>query len=162
MWFLLHLILLSIFVSFPTCKRGGRAWRVKVTYVNNVLCGVSQYCTSPLVSFIYFLDISICCINVNAYCYIDFSRAGGISAIYSAVFETIVPTLADENLGTVVSSTGPHLKDMIVKALSKKTSLLDFNSLTFDTGTWTKNVLFNYILQVCQSFYKLWKNSLIR
>ncbi|KAK9956330.1 hypothetical protein ABG768_014072 [Culter alburnus] len=61
-------------------------------------------------------------------------RAGGISAVYSAVFETIVPTLADESLGTDVSSTGPHLKDMIVKALSKKTSLLDLNSLTFETG----------------------------
>ncbi|XP_077075739.1 interphotoreceptor matrix proteoglycan 1 isoform X2 [Siphateles boraxobius] len=61
-------------------------------------------------------------------------RAGGISAVYSAVFETIVPTIADESLGTVVSSTGPILKDMIVKALSKKTSLLDLNSLTFETG----------------------------
>ncbi|XDV42374.1 hypothetical protein PO909_011048 [Leuciscus waleckii] len=61
-------------------------------------------------------------------------RAGGISAVYSAVFETIVPSIADESLGTVVSSTGPSLKDMIVKALSKKTSLLDLNSLTFDTG----------------------------
>ncbi|XP_056104136.1 interphotoreceptor matrix proteoglycan 1 [Rhinichthys klamathensis goyatoka] len=60
--------------------------------------------------------------------------AGGISAVYSAVFETIVPTIADESLGTVVSSTGPSLKDMIVKALSKKTSLLDLNSLIFETG----------------------------
>ncbi|XP_039527492.1 interphotoreceptor matrix proteoglycan 1 isoform X2 [Pimephales promelas] len=60
--------------------------------------------------------------------------AGGISAVYSAVFETIVPTVAHESLGTVVSSTGPSLKDMIVKALSKKTSLLDLNSLTFETG----------------------------
>lgn len=101
-----------------------------------------EWCTSPLVSSIYFLDISICFINVNAYCYIDFSRAGGISAVYSAVFETIVPTLADESLGTVVSSTGPHLKDMIVKALSKKNALLDLNSLTFETGTWTNKNAF--------------------
>ncbi|KAK7150787.1 hypothetical protein R3I93_011903 [Phoxinus phoxinus] len=60
--------------------------------------------------------------------------AGGISAVYSAVFETIVPNIADESLGTDVSSTGPSLKDMIVKALSKNTSLLDLNSLTFETG----------------------------
>ncbi|XP_067272845.1 interphotoreceptor matrix proteoglycan 2 isoform X2 [Pseudorasbora parva] len=61
-------------------------------------------------------------------------RAGGVSAVYSAVFETIVSTIADESLGTVDSSTEPNLKDMIVKALSKKTSLLDLNSLTFETG----------------------------
>ncbi|XP_058611313.1 interphotoreceptor matrix proteoglycan 1 isoform X2 [Onychostoma macrolepis] len=63
-------------------------------------------------------------------------RPGGLSAIYSAVFETTTPNIADGNLdiGTAVSSTGPSLKDMIVKALSKKASLLDLNSLTFETG----------------------------
>uniref|UniRef100_A0A8C1Z121 Interphotoreceptor matrix proteoglycan 1 n=1 Tax=Cyprinus carpio TaxID=7962 RepID=A0A8C1Z121_CYPCA len=62
--------------------------------------------------------------------------AGGLSAVYAAVFETTVPTIADVNLdiGTVASSTGQSLKDMIVKALSKKASLLDLNSLTFETG----------------------------
>ncbi|KAL1254278.1 hypothetical protein QQF64_016507 [Cirrhinus molitorella] len=62
--------------------------------------------------------------------------AGGLSALYTAVFETTTPTIADVNLdiGTVVSSTGQGLKDMIVKALSKKASLLDLNSLTFETG----------------------------
>uniref|UniRef100_A0A8C1C4V5 Interphotoreceptor matrix proteoglycan 1 n=1 Tax=Cyprinus carpio carpio TaxID=630221 RepID=A0A8C1C4V5_CYPCA len=62
--------------------------------------------------------------------------AGGLSAVYSAVFETTIPSIADENLhiGTAVSYTGPSLKDMIVKALSKKASLLDLNSLTFETG----------------------------
>ncbi|KAF4099110.1 hypothetical protein G5714_019236 [Onychostoma macrolepis] len=62
-------------------------------------------------------------------------RPGGLSAIYSAVFETTTPNIADGNLdiGTAVSSTGPSLKDMIVKALSKKASLLDLNSLTFET-----------------------------
>ncbi|XP_016093061.1 interphotoreceptor matrix proteoglycan 1 [Sinocyclocheilus grahami] len=62
--------------------------------------------------------------------------AGGLSAVYSAVFETTIPSSADGNLdiGTAVSSTGPSLKDMIVKALSKKASLLDLNSLTFETG----------------------------
>ncbi|XP_059355141.1 interphotoreceptor matrix proteoglycan 1 isoform X1 [Carassius carassius] len=62
--------------------------------------------------------------------------AGGLSAVYAAVFETTVPTIADVNLDidTVVSSTGQSLKDMIVKALSKKASLLDLNSLTFETG----------------------------
>uniref|UniRef100_A0A8C2PW24 Interphotoreceptor matrix proteoglycan 1 n=1 Tax=Cyprinus carpio TaxID=7962 RepID=A0A8C2PW24_CYPCA len=62
--------------------------------------------------------------------------AGGLSAVYSAVFETTIPSIADVNLhiGTAVSSTGPSLKDMIVKALSKKASLLDLNSLTFETG----------------------------
>ncbi|XP_050960437.1 interphotoreceptor matrix proteoglycan 1 isoform X6 [Labeo rohita] len=61
---------------------------------------------------------------------------GGLSAVYTAVFETTSPTIADVNLdiGTDVSSTGPSLKDMIVKALSKKASLLDLNSLTFETG----------------------------
>ncbi|KAI2644289.1 Interphotoreceptor matrix proteoglycan 1 [Labeo rohita] len=63
-------------------------------------------------------------------------RPGGLSAVYTAVFETTSPTIADVNLdiGTDVSSTGPSLKDMIVKALSKKASLLDLNSLTFETG----------------------------
>ncbi|XP_073673076.1 uncharacterized protein impg1a isoform X2 [Garra rufa] len=62
--------------------------------------------------------------------------AGGLSAVYTAVFETTTPTIVDVNLdiGTVVSSTGQGLKDMIVKALSKKASLLDLNSLTFEPG----------------------------
>ncbi|XP_043075407.1 interphotoreceptor matrix proteoglycan 1 [Puntigrus tetrazona] len=62
--------------------------------------------------------------------------AGGLSAVYSAVFDTTIPSTSDGNLdiGTVVSSTGPSLKDMIVKALSKKASLLDLNSLTFEIG----------------------------
>lgn len=74
-------------------------------------------------------------INVNAHCYY-LSRAGGLSAVYAAVFETTVPTIADVNLDidTVVPSTGQSLKDMIVQALSKKASLLDLNSLTFETG----------------------------
>ncbi|XP_059369299.1 interphotoreceptor matrix proteoglycan 2-like [Carassius carassius] len=61
--------------------------------------------------------------------------AGGVSAVYSAVFETTIPSVADGilDIGTAVSSTGPSLKDMIVKALSKKASLLDLNSLIFET-----------------------------
>ncbi|XP_052441701.1 interphotoreceptor matrix proteoglycan 2-like [Carassius gibelio] len=61
--------------------------------------------------------------------------AGGVSAVYLAVFETTIPSVPDGilDIGTVVSSTGPSLKDMIVKALSKKASLLDLKSLIFET-----------------------------
>ncbi|XP_051955063.1 interphotoreceptor matrix proteoglycan 1 [Xyrauchen texanus] len=62
--------------------------------------------------------------------------AAGISVIYTVVFETTTLNIADESLntGTVVSSTGPSLKDTIVKALIEKSSLLDLDSLTFETG----------------------------
>ncbi|XP_056337536.1 interphotoreceptor matrix proteoglycan 1 [Danio aesculapii] len=60
--------------------------------------------------------------------------AGGVSAVYSAVFERVLPTIAKESLDMDASSTGPALKDMIAKALSKKATLLDLNSLTFETG----------------------------
>ncbi|XP_065124921.1 interphotoreceptor matrix proteoglycan 1 [Paramisgurnus dabryanus] len=63
-------------------------------------------------------------------------RSGGISVVYTVVFEAIPANIAAKSLdtGTVVSSPGPSLKDNIIKALSKKASLLDLNSLTFDTG----------------------------
>nr|XP_055041290.1 interphotoreceptor matrix proteoglycan 1 isoform X2 [Misgurnus anguillicaudatus] len=61
-------------------------------------------------------------------------RSGGISVIYTVVFEAIPANIATKSsdTGAVVSSSG--VKDTIVKALSKKASLLDLNSLTFDTG----------------------------
>ncbi len=96
------------------------------------MCVVLVYITF---SFYCFDKTSATRINININCFY-LSRAGGLSAVYSAVFETTIPSIADGNLdiGTAVSSTGPSLKDMIVKALSKKTSLLDLNSLTFETG----------------------------
>nr|XP_021324237.1 interphotoreceptor matrix proteoglycan 1 isoform X3 [Danio rerio] len=60
--------------------------------------------------------------------------AGGVSAVYSAVFERVLPTTAEESLDVNASSTGPALKDLIAKALSKKATLLNLNSLTFEMG----------------------------
>ncbi|TRY59159.1 hypothetical protein DNTS_032407 [Danionella cerebrum] len=59
--------------------------------------------------------------------------AGGVSAVYSAVFESVLPVISDETTDAASSSLGPTLKDLIVKALSKKASLLNLSSLTFDT-----------------------------
>ncbi len=96
-----------------------------------IMCVVFVYITFSLYCFD---KTSATRINISAHCFL--SRAGGLSAVYSAIFETTTPSIADGNLdiGTAVSSTEPSLKDMIVKALSKKASLIDLNSLTFDTG----------------------------
>lgn len=62
---------------------------------------------------------------------------------YTVVFEGVAPNIPEESSDTVVSSSGQSVKDTIVKALSEKASLLDLNSLTFDTGKWIpKEVLF--------------------
>ncbi len=97
-----------------------------------IMCAVFVYITF---SFYCFDKTSDTRINISAHCFY-LSRAGGLSAVYSAIFETITPSITDGHLdiGTAVSSTEPSLKDMIVKALSKKASLLDLNSLNFDTG----------------------------
>ncbi|XP_051510636.1 interphotoreceptor matrix proteoglycan 1 isoform X2 [Myxocyprinus asiaticus] len=79
-----------------------------------------------------FMDVQVLRISETE----PYEGAGGISVVYTVVFETTVLNVADESLntGTVVSSTGPSLKDTIVKALIEKSSLLDLDSLTFETG----------------------------
>ncbi|KAA0708968.1 Interphotoreceptor matrix proteoglycan 1 [Triplophysa tibetana] len=61
-------------------------------------------------------------------------RVGRISVAYTVVFEVVAANIAEERSDTVVSFAGGSMKDMIVKSLREKASLLDLNSLTFDTG----------------------------
>lgn len=57
---------------------------------------------------------------------------------YTVVFEAVAANIAEERSDTVVSFAGQSVKDMIVKTLREKASLLDLNSLTFDTGKWIR------------------------
>lgn len=65
-------------------------------------------------------------------------RAGGISVLYSLVFELT----SDSSEVVSVTSPDPGLRDMVTKALREEASLpVDLDSLNFDPGT-VKNMFF--------------------